>query len=141
MKNILIKIRKLLRFKDKTLNDMSKMYFKKLPKIKIKDVNKCSSIIIIPILSNHESDFKYMKIVPVYNGKPLGILKYKTDLIQLNGIGGSGISSDGNKMNIPKNVGWEIDCLRKSKYIRLVCNKNLKIETQISMLNVFSVEE
>lgn len=86
-------------------------------------------IVIVPTTHKHSSGWGCMMFL-LFNKKQLvGCLGGGCDVIHLNGIGGYGKFCDklfGNSL-VPR-IGWKIDCLPRSKCLRIWCGHNMIIE-------------
>lgn len=92
----------------------------------IKD--KISSFVIVPLTKKHESGYSCMKFILLDSFNDIiGCVGGYSDVVYLNGIGGHGLHWN----NSPKEIGWQIDCLPKSRCLRIWCDKELTIEDLI----------
>lgn len=104
------------------------------------------SVVIVPMTENHDSDFSCMKFVLLKRFEIVGVVGGGSDVIHINGIGGYG---DLHKKEInfskpPKGYDWSIDCLPKSKCVRLFIlgQKELYTDDLIcSDFNIYVKEE
>lgn len=142
-----------------SLNDDSKC------KTKAKDLNEYSleelqeiqnfgekelfnSLIIVPSEEIHDSGLRCMKAILVRDGEIVGAVSGWSDVINPNGIGNYGNSFIGNYGNSFKRhkyvpyIGLSIDCLVKSKCVRLTMRKMCKMEDFIySNMCFYTVEQ
>ena len=121
--------------------DIMKMSKKELIEIEnFKPDGVFDSVVIVPVKENHDSGFSCMKFVLLKKFEIVGAVSGWSDVIDLNGIGGYGrnLSDYPNKY---KHIGWNIDCLPKSKCIRFFCNKPMEIDDFIGSDFIVYVEE
>ena len=107
------------------LNNYTKKQFKEM-QIKIPD-GKFTDIIVVPTDKIHDSGFRCMKFV-LYNGRSdeiVGVVGGYSDVVHFNGVGGYGKSFNFHKLEKP--IGYKIDCLRKSGYLRIMTAHYLEI--------------
>lgn len=76
-----------------------------------------NAVVIVPTGKNHDSGFGAMKFILCRNFKIVGCVSGWSDVLHINGIGGYGKED----LNMQKRVAWCIDCLPKSKCVRLFC--------------------
>lgn len=107
--------------------DIMKMSKKELMELEnFYPVKYFNGVVIVPMKENHDSDFSCMKFILLKNYDIVGVVSGWSDVIHLNGIGGYGEHLA--EMDSPKNHSWSIDCLPKSKCVRLFTGENLKTE-------------
>lgn len=86
-------------------------------------------IILVPMPEVHESGFRCMKFILVNKGEIIGAVSGWSDVIHLNGIGGYGKSiKEVVKSGKVDRIGWRIDCLTKSKCMRLFTDVELELD-------------
>jgi len=128
----------------KDLNEWKRKEFEALPHRKWnEDIGKFDSLIILPKKNIHDSGFSCMDFVAVLDGKPKCLLAGGSDIIHLGGIGGYGYNWLEKFETIPdkvKPVAWSIDCLKKSKLLRLFTNKRLRAGAGVSSFEIYSTE-
>ena len=94
------------------------------PKVPFRDV------IIVPADTVHDSGFLCMKFVFVLHGEIVGAASGWSDVLHINGIGGYGkYGKEWHRAfseQTVKRVSWKIDCLPKSRCIRLMCDFDLE---------------
>lgn len=123
----------------KNINDMTKKEIMEVPHRKRFDepIGKFNGLIIIPRRSKHDSGYACMSFVAEKNGEALVQLSGGSDVIDLNGIGGRG--KEILKNNFPR-IDWSIDCLYKSKLLRLFTHSyHLECGPDISNFEIFAV--
>lgn len=132
----------------KAVNDMTKKEI--LREVKNKKVELpliFKALIIIPTENIHDSDFRCMKFVAVSDeGYPLILLESNFDVIHINGIGGLGHNYKEKPIELQNTIfalGWQIDCLKKSKLLQLfLMHGNLIVGNAVSSsFEIYSEEE
>ena len=104
------------------------------------------SVVIVPMKENHDSDFSCMKFILLKHFDIVGVVGGGSDVIHINGIGGYGDWKKG-KINFskpPKGYDWSIDCLPKSKCVRLFILGQKELYTDglvYSDFNIYVKEE
>ena len=82
-----------------------------------------TDVIIVPMDDIHDSGFRCMKYILVKRGEIVGVVGGGCDVAHINGIGGYGPYGkdfeEALKTQRSKRVAWSIDCLPKSRCIRL----------------------
>ncbi len=124
-------------------NNMTKKDFQELPEIETNSFNdKFTSIVILPTNYVHDSGFKCMDYILVgRNSEPIGKISHGSDVLHINGIGGYGKNIENMGSRI-KPISWGIDCLKKSKLLRLFCDRDLEIDSWSgSSFSVYAVKE
>lgn len=128
----------------KLKKDISKMSRKDFLKIKNFETEKYfTHLIIVPTKIIHDSGYNGMKYI-LYNSfedEIVGAISGWSDICHINGIGGFGINFN---FKTPKAYHWKIDCLPKSKCLRIFCNKLLQINNNhnfVSDFEFYVVEE
>ena len=135
--------------KDKTgvkdATQMSRKEFLEVPLVPFGDpLPPCRGLVIIPENYNHESGFKAMQFVLLGDKfMPLCRIEGGSDVIDVEGIGGVGLGRDFEKYETGLGycVEWSIDCLPKSRLLRLFINNHqheLIPGTPVSTFEVFS---
>lgn len=107
------------------LNDLTRKQFKEMEYSK--PTKPFTDIIIVPTDEIHDSGFRCMKFV-LWNareGEISGVVGGGSDVIHFNGIGGWGKNFN-NQTRIP--IGYKIDCLRKSGYLRIMTDYYLEVD-------------
>ena len=91
-------------------------------------------IVVVPVNGKHSSGWGRMKFVLLKSDKVVGVVGGGCDIIHFNGIGGYGKYPDDfnealrtHKTDV---LPWKIDCLPKSKCLRIWCSghRNFEIE-------------
>lgn len=108
------------------LNDLTKKQFKEMKYFK--PTSPFTDIIVVPTDNIHDSGFRCMKFVlwNAIKGEIVGVVGGDSDVVHFNGIGGYGKSFNIHKLEKP--IGYKIDCLRKSGYLRIMTSKYLEID-------------
>lgn len=89
-----------------------------------------NEIIIVPTNEIHDSGWRCMKFILAHNGEIVGVVSGWSDVVHINGIGGYGKDIVGAlNSQMTKRVGWAIDCLPKSRCIRLFAG-DVECETE-----------
>ena len=100
-----------------------------------------NSLIIVPSEEIHDSGFRCMKAILVRDGEIVGAVSGWSDVIHPNGIGNYGNSFEKSYKYVPY-IGLSMDCLVKSKCIRLLMRKSCKMEDIIcSNMCFYTVEQ
>lgn len=87
------------------INKMSRKQFSKLPIIDDLETNvPVNSIVLLPSKKIHDSGYRSYKVVVCWESQPIGICK-RTDILDL---------------HFKNKVDLKIDCLNKSKLMRVV---------------------
>lgn len=93
-----------------------------------------NQIVVVPTNHKHESGWGCMKFVLLKSDSVVGVVGGHSDIIHFNGIGGFGEYPDDFNLSLKTHktdvFAWKIDCLPKSKCLRIWCSghKNFKIE-------------
>lgn len=85
------------------------------------DIGLFDSLVIVPARTArdlHDSSYRCMGFVAVRNDEPVCFLSGYSDVLHIDGIGGTG-NQGGYTPRPPK--GWNIDCLPKSGLLNLFC--------------------
>ena len=129
----------------KDINEWTKKEFEALPS---RDWNEniglFDSLIVLPTNYTHDSGYKCMDFVAVLNNKPKCKLSGCSDVVHLNGIGGLGYGWLEEYNTVPdkiKPIAWSIDCLRKSKLLRVFSNGKLIAGEPLSSFELFNQTE
>ena len=90
---------------------------------------KFNGVVIVPTNEIHPSGWRSMKYILVNRDTIVGVLGGGSDVIHINGIGGFGLDyektmRDGDKVD---RVDWRIDCLDKSRCVRLFADHYLTL--------------
>lgn len=99
------------------------------------------SVVIVPMKENHDSDFSCMKFILLKRFNIVGVVGGGSDVIHINGIGGYGNwhKKELDFSSSPKGYSWSIDCLPKSKCVRLFITGGKELETDNMVLSDFNV--
>jgi len=91
-----------------------------------------SGIVIVPTNRKHESGYGCMKFVLTRGHNIVGCVGGCSDVVHLNGIGGCGENLlEGLLSGTTKVIDWSIDCLRKSRCLRVFCSKDLYLKDDV----------
>jgi hypothetical protein len=103
------------------------------------DIGEFDSLIILPTKHLHDSGFWCMDFVAVKGDEPFCRLSGCSDVIHIDGIGGYGKwdSRSGVPVLVPPK-GWSIDCVKKSKLIRIFSDGKLKAGSALSSFELYS---
>ena len=82
-----------------------------------------NAIVIVPTKYKHDSGYRCMKFILCDGLKIVGAVSGCSDVVHINGIGGYGLSFDGQI----KGYDWSIDCLFKSSCVRLFSSEKLTL--------------
>lgn len=85
-----------------------------------------NSLIIVPSEEIHDSGFRCMKAILVRDGEIVGAVSGWSDVINPNGIGNYG--NPFKRYKYVPYIGLSIDCLVKSKCVRLIMRKMCQME-------------
>ena len=115
----------------KTVDDMTKKDFQALRLRKHGEkIGDFDSLIIIPTRKMHDSGYRCMEFVAVKDGKPLCRMSGGSDVIHLGGIA--------QPLLNPMKVGWHIDCLAKSGYLRIFSHQfSFTVGADLSSFELF----
>jgi hypothetical protein len=123
----------------KSINEMSRKDFESVPdrenwnsKIEFR------SMVILPQRTKHDSGYACMDFVAVdKNDFPICRLSGCSDVIHFDGI--SGMKWNGNGFeNFPKSSAWSIDCLFKSKLLRVFSRANITCGPSLSSFEIYA---
>lgn len=84
---------------------------------------KFTSVVIVPTGKLHDSGFMAMKFILLRKGKVVGVVGGGSDVVHINGIGGYGKELEALKTGEVERVSWSLDCLPKSRCIRLFSDR------------------
>jgi len=99
----------------------------------------CRSLVLVPTGRTHDSGFGAMEFVALdADLQPICRMSGCSDVVQIDGIGGYGEwnASGGLPDAVPPH-GWSIDCLRKSRLLRIFCNGPIKCGPSLSSFEVY----
>ena len=126
----------------KDLGNWTKKEFEALPSRNWnEDIGKFDALIILPTTSLHDSGYKCMDFIAVLDNKPKCRISGGSDVIHINGIGGLGENWFKKYGKIPdstKPIDWSIDCLKRSKLLRLFCSSKLTAGESLSSFEIFA---
>ena len=102
------------------------------------------SIILVPMEELHDSEFRCIKGILVLHGKIVGSVSGWSDVVYPNGIGNYGrydesFSEKISSQSVPY-MGLSIDCLDKSKCMRLMMSGRCKMDEFIGSALMFYCE-
>lgn len=101
-----------------------------------------TSIVIVPTNDKHDSGYRCMKFILIGNDGIVGVVSGWSDVVHINGIGGYGKDYKSSLYSgMTKRVGWSIDCLTKSRCLRLFSNVECSADEFIGSDFCFYVEE
>lgn len=88
-----------------------------------------TEIVIVPTTHKHSSGWGCMKFLLFRNKQLVGCLGGGSDVVHLNGIGGYGKYGSRTfwRTLVPK-ISWKIDCLPRSKCLRVWCEDKMIVE-------------
>lgn len=112
----------------KSLNEYTLKEFREMDNY-IKSAVEFCSLVIVPMPTKHDSGYTCMKYVLADEEENIiGVCGGYSDVISLDGIGGYGLNYKEalNTRKVPIS-GWSIDCLRRSKCVRLFAKGHLCI--------------
>jgi hypothetical protein len=120
--------------------DMTRKQFEAVPDREKWDEHIiCDCIVIMPTKKMHGSGYRMMDFVAIKDGKPLMRLSGCSDVIHIDGIGGSGykkVYSD-----LVERRSWSIDCLNKSGLLRMfVSDCDLVCGGSLSSFEIWAVK-
>jgi len=91
-----------------------------------------TSVVIVPMLKKHESGFQTMKFILTHGNEIVGVVGGGSDIVCLNGIGGYGkYGTEFDKVRdtgMTKRIAWSLECLPKSKCIRLFSDYEFELD-------------
>lgn len=123
--------------------DINKMTVKDFRKLEpFGEDAEFNGIILVPLNKGHESGFRMMRFVLLYDHKIVGVIDRGSDVLRLNGIGGYGLNyKEAMKTGKVRVVGWQIDCLLGSGLMRIFTNKTCVVYGGYSDLQIVVKEE
>lgn len=104
------------------------------------DIGEFDSLIILPTEHLHDSGFWCMDFVAVKGAEPFCRLSGRSDVIHIDGIGGYGERTQNVPTIIPPK-GWSIDCIKKSKLLRIFSDGKLKAGSALSSFDLYAVKQ
>jgi len=123
----------------KSIMDWTVREFKKLPKREhFNTPVECDSLVILPTRRKHDSGWLAMDFIAVNEGIPICRCSGCSDVLNIGGIGGYNFSFPDKFVRVR---GWQIDCLPKSRLLRISCNYKLTLGPALSNFEVFSTEK
>ena len=129
----------------KDLGNWTKKEFESLPAREWnQDIGEFDSLIIIPTTMLHDSGYKCMDYVAVLDNVPKCRLSGCSDVLHINGISGLGenwLKKYGGIPNKITPISWSIDCLKRSKLLRLFSDKKLTASHSLSSFEIFANEK
>jgi len=150
LNNIIIVGGKIM-IKEKRLNimEMTKKEFENLPERKSfnEEVGEFDSIVILPTKYKHDSGYQCMDFVGCIEDRPIIRLSGCSDVMNIEGIGGFGYNwLEKHKTNkevfrITSVKAWGIDCLPKSRLLRIFCRRKIKVGDALSSFEIWSIKE
>jgi len=126
----------------KDMNEMSRAEFLALPHREWNEEIVCDAVVIIPTGRKHDSGYGAMDYAAVIEGEPKLLLAGGSDVVHIEGIGGYGDNWLEKYGGLPQSVpptGWNIDCLRKSRLLRLFARGRIKCGPALSSFEVYSL--
>lgn len=125
----------------KDINEWSRKEFEALPHREWgQDIGLFDSLVILPTKHVHDSGYMCMDFIAVRNNEPFMRISGCSDVIHINGIGGFG-KYDGFIPRLIPPIGWSIDCLRKSKLLRLFSHEKLEAGEALSSFVIYSTKK
>ena len=123
--------------KELNVFDMKKSDFKNVPYVDAfkTSIEPFDSLVIIPTRHKHESGWLCMEFVACKRGEPVCRLSGRSDVINIDGIGGYGLTKNFN-LGMVEVKGWSIDCL-PCGYLNLWCNKMLEVGSTLSNFEIY----
>lgn len=103
------------------------------------DIGEFDSLIILPTKHLHDSGFWCMDFVAVKGNEPFCRLSGCSDVIRIYGISKDGELKQNVQTVIPLNE-WKIDCLKKSKLLRLFSDYRLRAGAAVSDFDLYVVK-
>ena len=99
-----------------------------------------TDVVIVPMNELHDSGYRCMKFILVYQGKIVGAVSGWSDVVFPNGIGNYGKFMNSFKTDLVPNMYLSIDCLPKSGCIRLMMVDKYKCSDFIGSTFIFYKE-
>ena len=93
-----------------------------------------NGIVFVPMADLHDSGYRCMRFILEMNHRMVGVIGGWQDVVHVNGVLGAGYDfEEAFRTGMTRRVGWMIDCLPKSKCIRMWQNEYiLKVGDDIS---------
>lgn len=114
--------------------DLNKYTLKELQELEEHDQDALfNSVVIVPTKTVHDSGYRCMKFVLCRDGAIVGVCGGYSDVVHPNGIGNYGkdfLNVMYGQRLVP-HIGLSIDCLRRSKCVRLMLAGLYKSEDMI----------
>jgi hypothetical protein len=128
----------------KDINNCTKKEFESLPKREWgEDIGEFDSLIILPTNEIHKpSGYIKMFFVLVRNNRAFCKISGCSDILHLDGISGTG--EIGIYDDIPEKIppkAWQVDCLKKSRLIRIYSRYYFKIGDSLSDFQLFATRK
>jgi hypothetical protein len=132
------------KLKIRNIHDMTRSDFEQLPhRDWDEDIGQFDCLIILPTKHKHDSEFACMDFVACDGDRPICRLSGCSDVVHINGIGGFGKDWTKKFGGVPTAippVDWSIDCLFKSKLLRLFTHQyKLVVDPALSSFCVYAV--
>ena len=99
-----------------------------------------TDVIIVPMNELHDSGYRCMKFILVYQGKIVGVVSGWSDVVHPNGIGNYGNLMNSFETNLVPSMYLSIDCLSKSGCVRLMMAGKYKCDDFIGSDFIFFKE-
>jgi len=134
----------------KTITEMTRKDFESVPNRKHnEDIGLFDSLIIFPMREKHDSGYTCMDYISVIKNQPTYRLSGCSDVMHIQGIGGFGydwLKKYGTCPDMVPAIAWSIDCLYKSKLLRLFpmggkCRLKLKAGDSYSSFEIYCIED
>ena len=126
---------------EKNINNWSRSQFKEIRDRKWnEDIGEFDSLIILPTRHKHDSGFACMDFIAVKGDLPIAKLSGCSDVIHIDGIGGYGFNWLDKYGKCPEKttlIGWSIDCLFKSKLLRIFTDKPMRAGNALSLFEIY----
>ena len=121
------------------IEKMTKTEFMNLPNKKLKGY--FNNIIIVPMNELHDSGYRCMKFILCMDRDIVGVVSGWSDVMHFDGIGGYGRNL-GNFYNQARRMpSYSIDCLPKSRLIRVMTHELLEAESFVGSDFIFYRKE
>jgi hypothetical protein len=128
---------------DQIITKMTKKEFESLPVRKWgEEISLCDSLVILPTNHKHDSGYMTMDFVACNENRPICRLSGCSDVLHIDGIGGYGEREEGKFFpDMIKPRAWSIDCLPKSKLLRLFsAHGKIRCGLALSSFEIYSVD-
>lgn len=104
------------------------------------------SIVLLPQKKRHDSGFTFIDFVAVQEDGMMIHIHSHVDVIHFNGIGGLGmvgpVFQNAITHNVTPVVAWSIDCLPKSRLLRIFCAAgNIVIGERVSSQCIYPTQK